>query len=99
MTGQCQRSRKAYTAAKASTADRNFMTRQTKRANILESKRGSAVEFAIAQSYYEQEVLKGHKNLTAKARRFMQRKGGDPRQRDILKIGLHLSHVTEFSPK
>jgi hypothetical protein len=59
MTGQCQRSRKAYTAAKAnSTADRNFLTRQTKRANELASRRESVVEFAIAQNCYEQEVLK-----------------------------------------
>jgi hypothetical protein len=42
-------------------------------------------------------VLKDQKNLTAKARKFMQRKGGDPRQRDILKIGLRLSHVSEFA--
>lgn len=43
VTGQCQRSRKAYTAAKTSTADRNFLTRQTRRANMLESRRESVV--------------------------------------------------------
>lgn len=97
MTGQCQRSRKAYTAAKASsTADRNFLTRQTKRTHALESRRESVVEFAIAQNCYEQEVLKDEKNLTVKARKFMQRKGIDSRQRDIVKMGLYLSNISEF---
>lgn len=97
MTGQCQRSRKAYTAVKASsTADRNFLTRQTRRAHVMESRRESVVEFAIAQNCYEQEVLKDEKNLTVKARKFLQRKGGDPRQRDIVKMGLYLSGISEF---
>jgi hypothetical protein len=98
MTGQCQRSRKAYTAAKASSTagDRNFLTRQSRRANLLESKRESVVEFALAQNSYEQEVLKDENNLTAKARKFYQRRGNNSRQKDILKVGLYLSHISEF---
>ena len=95
MTGQCNR-RKIHSSTFEKTAlggERSFVTRQTRRSKWTDFKKDSMIDFAVAQTVYQNDIIKAEADASSTDKKFCKSKVVGHKRDEFAQIGEYISRI------